>query len=235
VSYPKCGRTWLHLLLAKYFSLKYNEKLEKSLNHMSRSNKKIPRMVLTHDGKYLTKINRSKKIFVNKKVIFIVRDPRDVVVSHFHHNYTRDRIYKKTLSQFIRDPIFGIKKVVEYMNWWYEKRNVPFDFLLVRYEDFHKNTTGQVKQLLTFMGEKNIDGEFVEKAIDYCSIENLKELEKLGEINFKGFNYKKKHTDKNSLKARKGQVKGYIKDLSGSDLNFVNSCMKIHNKSFGYG
>ena len=62
--------------------------------------------------------------------ILLLRDPRDVVVSHFHHIMRKNRgevsvlgrpcVLPKDydLSEFIHSDFFGIRHVVAYIEYW---------------------------------------------------------------------------------------------------------------------
>ncbi len=87
VSYPKCGRTWLRILLQKYLNLCGFENEE----FRGRSLLKLPDnrvLKFEHDkGNWVPVPCSMKKLSFNttkysgKKVIFLVRDPGDVLVS----------------------------------------------------------------------------------------------------------------------------------------------------------
>lgn len=69
IEYPKSGGTWLGQLVSEYFKIPFPRNkfpgFKRSLYH----------------GHYLP----SRRILKNKKIIFLVRDGRDVMVSLYHH------------------------------------------------------------------------------------------------------------------------------------------------------
>ena len=104
---------------------------------MAKEKKKIPRISIIHgissqlsvhfDFKKLQfrgTYNESSKTVISKslkskKIIFLVRDPRDIVVSLFHGSRTRDLVYDGSdISVFIRDKNCGFPKIIKFMNIW---------------------------------------------------------------------------------------------------------------------
>jgi hypothetical protein len=89
VSYPKCGRTWVRVMLAKVIAWHFQDSQDMAVHLdpirvLRDASGKGPGILFTHGGysldpdlekgRYERQLNRYK----NKKVIFMVRDPRDV-------------------------------------------------------------------------------------------------------------------------------------------------------------
>ena len=233
VSYPKCGRTWVHLLLTKYFSSKYDLPMKNKLAKMAEKESKIPKLMVTHDGKEVNFITKSKKLYKNKSIIFLVRDPRDVIISHYYHHKKRDNTYKKEISNFIRHKTLGIKTIITFMNAWLKNKEIPKEFMVIRYEDLRNDTKKEAIKLLTFLGEKNIDFPKLEEAIEFTNFEKMQKLEQSKKIPFFGLK-EKPNEDKNTLKERKGKVGGYKEELNDTDISYADSSIKNLDPSFGY-
>ena len=80
---------------------------------------RIPLIRYTH-GSFVNTNNFEKHIkkfnSVYKKKIIMLRDPRDVVVSYYHHRISSGMTIKGTrLSDFLHSEE-GIKRIVDYMN-----------------------------------------------------------------------------------------------------------------------
>ena len=97
----------------------------------------------THDGSSNTEgrpwqdLDTDKSRYHGKKVVYLTRDPRDVVVSCYFQATRRKSLFHGTISEFIRSDKYGIRKIVAFNRIWHAARNVPEAFLLVRYEDLH--------------------------------------------------------------------------------------------------
>ena len=166
VSYQKCGRTWLRTMigcfLQKRFELKEEEilKITQSAMYYKKIHPSMPKIMFRHDDnahrKQAIELSSNKDIYKDKKVIFLSRDPRDVVISNFHHmtyriETNRIDVNNLKLEDFVRKFFSGI---IKYYNIW-----AHFGFnknrLLIRYEDLHKSTSEKLFDILNFI-DKNI-------------------------------------------------------------------------------
>ena len=72
--------------------------------------------------------NYSKRYkYRRAKVIYLVRDPRDVVVSHFHQITKRSEnpFFFKLISSFISDEIIGFNRIVYCFNYGLKTKIFP--------------------------------------------------------------------------------------------------------------
>ena len=104
VSFGKSGRTWVRVLLSRFFQLRFGLKPSAFIgfDNLHRKDEGIPRVFFTHDN-YLRDFtgNRdSKRDFYGKKVVLLVRQPADVAVSQFHQWKFRMRPHKKGLNKY---------------------------------------------------------------------------------------------------------------------------------------
>lgn len=236
VSYPKSGRTWLKVLIAKVFSLEYN--LHDNLDEISdlhNYDSIIPKMHFFHlrEKKRFKYFGDNMKKFKNKKIIFLIRDPRDVIVSFFHQRTKRNVSFKGSIHNFIRDEKYGIIPLLEYMNWWYDHKD-HFDFMIVKYEDLHKNTTNELKRTLNFINYSNYSESNLKKSVEFAKFSKMKKMEEKKELNWSSMQPTDLN-DKNAYKVRKGKVGSYKEELSDEDENYVNKMIQTHlNKKYNY-
>ena len=127
-------------------------------SNLRRLDPRIPRIRSTHDDfahdKTPDKIKREKRHYASKRVIFLARDPRDVIVSlYYQKKYRRRRAttYHGELSDFLREPTGGIESIVTFYNVWAENRHMPRDFLLVKYEDIVDDPERELRRMLRFL------------------------------------------------------------------------------------
>src|SRR5262249_39260656 len=85
VSYGKSGRTWLNVMLSRYFQLRFGlpENALFSFDNLHVMNRAIPVVQFTHDN-YIRDYTRSggrKTAFYKKPTLLLVRHPADVAVS----------------------------------------------------------------------------------------------------------------------------------------------------------
>jgi hypothetical protein len=230
VSYPKCGRTWLRIMLQKYLELQGHSLHffhDKSL--VSISGEQIVKF--EHDqGHWIPAPLRKEQLsfhtgkYQDKKVLFMVRDPRDVLVSSWYHLTYRERIFKQDLSAFIRDDLVGIDKLIAFTNMWIENKHVPQSFFLLSYEQMHSDTAASFRQVLEFMGF-GADMEAVNQAVEASSFENMKRMESDGDLKEPWMKPGARSLGK-SMKVRQGKVGSFRKELSEEDIAFLNAAIR---------
>lgn len=233
ISFPKAGRTWLRVMVGKVLSEKSNKVFTTELEQLAGDG--IPFIYVTHDGssKPTMPLERDKSKYRNKKVVFMVRDPRDTVVSYYFHCTRRRQYFQGDISSFIRDEGFGIDRIIAFMNIWLHNQHVPAAFLLKRYEDFRLDPHKELKSVLDFIGVE-ADDELVESGVAFGRFENMRNMEKQGAV--KGSRLRSiSPGDQEAYKVRRGKVAGYMDYLSSDDLQYVNSRVEtMLDPRFGY-
>lgn len=238
VSFPKTGRTYVHLMLAHVCHQLTGTPVEDIVNRRAsgladrNSGLPIPGVHFQH----LYKWNQFRRgaafptyYYWNRRVVHLIRDPRDVIVSHYHHRKHRDNLFGGTLSEFVRytrqadcggdkEASFGIEPIVRYYNAWAENRRLCSDFLCLQYEDFHNDAHGTLAKLLSFSGFQ-VSDDVVKAAVEYASFSNMQRMELERQIKWKGLS-EGEHAA--SLKARKGKVGGYREELNAEDISWIN-------------
>ena len=225
VSYGKSGRTWLRVMLSRFYQLKHDLPVNSLIvfDNLHAKNPDIPRIFFTHDNylKDFTGNADSKKDYYQKKVVLLVRDPRDVVVSQYFQWKHRMRPWKKRLNrypahgsdineyQFAIDQDVGLPKIIEFFNLWADEAGKIDQLLVVRYEDMRKNTAQVLGQILDFIGSPASPGE-LQDVVDFASMENMKKMEQERTFWLSGSRMvpgDRKNPD--SYKVRRGKVGGF--------------------------
>ncbi len=225
VSYPKCGRTWVRTMLKTCAELlEQPEQVfhDKELVQVSGRIVKFE-----HDqGTWvpapprLDKLSFRRHTYAGKKVVLLVRDPRDVLVSSWYHLRYRENIFRADLSTFIRDPLVGIEKVVAFMNMFVDNAGVPSDFLLMTYEDLHQQPRDCFSSLLRLIDIGISDG-VLDQAIEASSFGRMKQMETRGSMREPWMRPGAKDLDK-ALKVRRGKVGSYRQELSEDDVAYLD-------------
>jgi hypothetical protein len=229
-SYPKCGRTWLRYMLKTYLGMigENPEKMRVPF-YVNYGEDKIIRF---EHGKgdwvpapfSIEQQTFDSEKYEGKKIIFLVRHPGDVIVSSFYHLKFRDKIYKGELSEFIRHPLVGIEKIIAFMNMMVTNQDTVKDFLLLFYEDLHKDPYKQFMKVLTLL-EIPQDKEKIKKIIEESRFNKMKKKEKAGEFNEPWLKSGNKGSD-NSMKVRKGKIGGYLEELNKEDIEYIEKVIK---------
>ena len=248
VSFPKSGRTWLRVLLSRYkqnllgiddFYIKlhalYSENPIPSpqfIFYHGRSSV-VEEEIPSYGERMVRKLLPGQRNLQypfdlsycsGSKVVFLIRDPRDTIVSYFHQASSRSRIYKGSISEFIRDPLFGVQRVLAFFNF-VAAHSQAIDHHIVHYEDLHANTSGELTGVLQFADVKIVK-EHIAEAIKFAKFENMKKMESEESQGHKLS--PKDKDDPNSFKVRKGKVGSFHDELSERDINYLEQQIEQH-------
>jgi hypothetical protein len=210
VSHAKSGRTWLAAMISHVYHQQYgiDEATIIRFDNFHRLNQEIPRIFFTHDNRKLPDQTplASLDSYANKKVVLLVRDPRDVAVSLHFHSTRRNR---RGSATGLYDAVIGIRMpvVIKFLNRWAENISSIEQSLIIRYEDLRARPYTELARVMEFIsGECSPDT--ISKAVDFASFENLRAKE---ERYF--FTSARLHpgdpNDPESFKVRRGKVGGY--------------------------
>jgi hypothetical protein len=251
VSFGKSGRTWLRVMLSRFYQVKYGigERHLIGFDNLHKKNRAIPRLFFTHDN-YLKDYtgNRDSKVdFYDKKVVLLIRNPLDVAVSQFFQWKFRMRPGKKALNQypehgsdieiydFLMDPDAGLTKIIDYLNLWASEAGKIKDLLIVRYEDMRSNTGEVLEKIVTFLGTPG-DQDQIQEAVRFASVENMRNMETKRTFWLSGSRMvAKDKSNPNSYKVRKAKVGGYRDYFDDQQIQTLNQLVADRLDSiFGY-
>jgi len=181
VSYPKSGNTWMRFLIANLLQqnppvgLLEADCLIPSVDAKSKKffdDMKSPRVIKSHFS----------FIPAYKRVIYVVRDPRDVVMSQYHYQIKRGVLEgDASLDSFVQRFLKG--EVCPYGSWgdnvgsWTATRRDDPSFLLLRYEDMLADVTSGAAKIYNFLGFGQ-DTNRIAVAVERSSLENMRKVEK---------------------------------------------------------
>jgi hypothetical protein len=181
VSYPKSGNTWVRLLLANLIhpqevvTLTGADQLIPSVDGQSRryfEQMPRPRVIKSHYPFCET----------YKRVIYVVRDPRDIAVSQYHFQVKR-RVLDDgfPIDKFITSFVAG--EVCPYGSWgenvasWTGARTGDPNFLIVRYEDLLRQTYDELSRIVLLL-QMNASAERLSLAVERSTAEKMRKMEK---------------------------------------------------------
>lgn len=185
-----------------------------------------------NDANY-KRLEVDKSRYEGGKVILLLRDPRDTIVSYYFHRTKRWKpIDDPGISTFIRDKRYGIRKLLRFYNIWDKNIRKTDSALVLRYEDMHTNAYNVISRILTFMDiAKDVPEKYITNAIEFAQFENLKKLEKENFFH----THKMRPADLNddeTFKVRRGVVYGYHDYLDVDDIEFLNRVILKNSCSF---
>jgi hypothetical protein len=223
-SYGKSGRTWMRVLLSRYYQQTYAlpERILMGFENFHRMNAGVPRIFFTHDNylRTFTGNTDSKKDFYTKKVVLLVRRPQDVAVSLFFQWKHRMRPGKMAMNHyppaesdisiydFVMNPDCGVPRIIDFLNLWARELPSIDHLLMVRYEDMRVQPEKELTRIIEFLG-MDPDDERIRETIGFSSIENLRKLEKENYFRHGSRLKAKDSSNPDSFKVRRAKVGGY--------------------------
>lgn len=178
VSYPKSGNTWMRFLVAnlirkpQYPAIDFYNVHDYCPEWENLSGK-------IQDKKNPYKIFKSHQPYNDLfgKVVYIVRDPRDMYISYCH--YMLPSLKEKwDLAQFIEkfDSPYG-RWSTHVASWVNSEKGNSSDFCLIKYEDMLTNPVENLRKVAEFIGLPVCDEE-LKSAVGHSSFNNMKDIEK---------------------------------------------------------
>jgi len=180
VSYPKSGNTWTRFLIGNLIhqdepvTFANVEYLVPSIySHPDRTLRRLPRLLKSHecfDPRY-------------RKIIYIVRDPRDVAVSCYHY-YIKMGWLSETCSLHDFVPRFLVPEFeINFGSWsdnvmsWVSMRQHTDTFLFFRYEDMLRQPAAELARVASFLNIEPTPAR-LGRAVTLSAADRMRELEK---------------------------------------------------------
>ncbi len=229
VSYPRSGNTWTRFLLGNLIS-------HKDPVTFSNIESRIPEIYFNPDRELRAlprpRMLKSHECFQPQypQVIYIVRDPRDVAISFYHHNVKARNIpddypMSSFVPRFIRgefDRKFGSWRD-NVLSWISVRGNRP-KFMMLRYEEMKRDTAGALLQVVDFLERcsfRKIDSspKALQRAMELSSPERMRALEKQEAGNW----VLTKTTRSDKPFVRSAQAGGWKSQLAPQSVDMIES------------
>jgi hypothetical protein len=263
ISFPKSGRTWLQVMLGEYITRHYGLEVGNvmALKQYTKHIEGIPRIRFAHDfrpqWKTPDELQNDKSMYRHQKILLLVRDPRDVLVSSYFEKTRRKPAKRKekprftgSINDFVRQDIGGIDTIIAFYNNWLGNRDVPIDFRIVRYEDLRADTRAVFAEILEYIGIPGVKAEILDEVMELGRIEKMRKMEAQSARGEHGT----RRTDPNvesafmtrafqpadpndpeTFKVRKGKVGGYVDYLGEEEIAFLGRKIRDElDPEFGY-
>ncbi|XP_048257027.1 sulfotransferase 1C2-like isoform X2 [Haliotis rufescens] len=184
VAYPKCGTHWLWeiVTMLRAGNSEYNKKAKEiamlGMPKFERADElPSPRVLNSHlYFRHLPEKLVEKRI----KTILIMRNPKDVSVSHYHHVsglqkvFMYDGTYSEFLDLFLEGKVPGGGYADYVKDWQQVKQDNPdLPFLTLFYENLKEDPVKNIKTVAEFIGESVTD-ELCQQIAEACSFKKLK-------------------------------------------------------------
>src|SRR5580698_5278409 len=182
VSFPRSGNTWTRFLVCNLINpddpvnfAQLESRIPEIYDVTDRTLRAFPRprVIKSHecfDPRY-------------KRIIYIVRDPRDVLISYYEFQLKRrvisdDCSLEEFLPRFMEsaiEPKMGSWR--DHVVSWVATRAGNENFLLLRYEEMLANTQQEATKIASFLG-LDTSPERVARAVELSSADRMRKLEK---------------------------------------------------------
>jgi Sulfotransferase domain len=228
-SYPKSGRTWFRFILSSYLAKAFALNTVPDLHSMftiipnfdmdaergftvfafKKHQPKLPLITVSH-------LPYSKARFRSHPVIFMVRDPRDVMVSAYFHATRQKHRFSGDIDGFLKDPDQGIVGLTHYLNSWSHGLQAN-KHIVISYEALSHDPQGQTNRALSLLGIRS-DPQALDDAVDAARFQNMQKLEL--QTGLPGHDYNRGDTE--SRRMRRGMVGGFRDYLSLQQIDFID-------------
>jgi hypothetical protein len=251
MSWGKSGRTWLRVMMSRYYQQKYGipDRYMLGFDNFHRMNPAVPRVFFTHSN-YLRNYTGNwddKREFYGKQVIMLVRDPRDVAVSQFFQWKYRMKRRKKELNwypphnsdislfDFVMHEGAGLPCIIRFFNTWARELPRVEASLVLRYEDMRKDPAEALRRLFAFLQTPGTEEE-IRDAVEYAAYENMKKLEEKKAFSASGARLVPgRKGDPNTYKVRRAKVGGYRDYFDDEQLARIDALVEeTMRPDFGY-
>jgi hypothetical protein len=242
VSYPRSGNNWTRFLIGNLIRsdepvsfVNLEARVPEIYFHSDRQLRRVPgpRVFKSHeafDPRYANSI-------------YIVRDPRDVAVSNYHHNLRSGNLQDGvSLDEFV--PRFIAAEFdSKWGSWrdhvvsWLATRKDQPGFLLVRYEDMKNATADELVRVAAFLTERwnrhiSSSPEVLQRVIELSSPERMRALEQ--EQGRQWLGSLADRNKKSYLAVRAAVAGGWKSALSASSVAAIESAWADVMTSVGY-
>lgn len=226
VEFPKSGVTWLSFLIANI-----NLRLNGRQDHVTWWNIHdfVPNIHASRD--LSPPLSRPGGRFIKShceynpqycKVIYLVRDPRDVMVSYYDM-MTKLQSFSGSMDEFLESDKYGPSSWIRHVDSWIKRQTPCIQF--IRYEDLKVRPFEVLERLYSLFGVI-VDEVLLKEAIkcsSFAAMRREEEFYKEGSLEQHKFSH-----------VRKGLCQDFKSELTASQIFLIEKkctpCMKI----FGY-
>lgn len=231
VTFPKSGTTWMAHLIANVVVAMNDIDLRVGISNVDGILPDAPavsmmqnRLVDHFPGYRIFKCHSP----VNpsfKRVVYVVRDPRDVMAS-FYKFQVGLGLFSGSISEFVRTKRYGIAAWVDHIAGWFERSSVDVSFKYLRYEDLKADPVAAIGGVFSYFGH-DVPQAILHGAAERSTFAAMKQDEA-----------DKAYGGRSRLAAfsffQRGEIRGFSEQLSPQDVTFIEDQAGAWMKFFSY-
>ena len=244
LAYPKCGNTWLRLMMFKALHVEQGAGNEDYLSDYHVSLAGLPNVMWSHGTRHRRGFvggrNTDPNLKEKRRTLFLVRDPRDVLVSCYYHEVYRngpdsygsdewaemfncapDEAVHPSLEAYVRSGTRGIDYLIHFYNYWLGLQENFAAFQIVRYEDLRREPVKALMKAMDFL-RVPVSIDAATEAVAFGSFDNMRQIEMANTMPQADLAAPSGAGDIRGLKVRKGVVGGYVDELKECELQYVD-------------
>jgi hypothetical protein len=230
-AYPKSGTTWLAFLLAHILENDRGQTINlKSVDEY------VPdvNLAYTKRGSLAQYQRHADPRFFRchatydpnlPRVIYVLRDPRDVLLSYWHYKKFLSSDFSLSLTDYLRSDDHWPCRWDEHLASWLSPQIHP-NLLVVKYEQLHAQTGAVLREVLEFGGAKFSDDQ-IEYAVEQCTFDRMQAAERR-------FGVHGKNGDESESFVRKGKTGSWREEMSDLDLQIITDKYGAVMQQVGY-
>ncbi|MGI5817362.1 MAG: sulfotransferase domain-containing protein [Armatimonadota bacterium] len=243
IGYPKVGNTWFQVMLRKLL-----------VSHSGLDDSFIPKIFaprrhlpantvaveITHampglDTESWQEMTIAFPRFRRKKVMLLIREPKDTMVSYYMQNRFRENppLFEGTIEEMIHDEVLGLDKYLAFYRAWAESGREIADVHLIRYEAMHADAHEVLRRTASFLGLEGVAESSIREAVEFGSFDNMRKLEDRDALGM--YALSRPHSpDNRARKVRRGRIGGYSEELTDELAEYIDRRVRADLPEF-YG
>nr|WP_165803452.1 sulfotransferase domain-containing protein [Mycobacteroides abscessus] len=221
-SHPKTGRTWLRFMLAHYLGQYFGSSNTEPLNmhnmydfvpnyETDAHGRGLRRASVRRDVPLIAMDHSRPRLYQHKSipVVLLIRDPRDVAVSHWHHAkwHYANTDAPNSLSEFVSDA--WANNFFEHFESWMRFRRTQYSRLMITsYEAMYTDTVDQLTAIVQHMAIA-VSPELIRRAVHASEFSTMQAIEL--RYGIRGIQYDR--TNRNARRVRSGTIGSHHRHL----------------------
>lgn len=179
---------------------------------------------LTAQMTYLVPFDKIRELDLRqidgRSCVFLAREPLPTLASAYYQARYRLGIFSGTPSEFVRSPLFGVRKLVAFYEMMVALRDRFGPVTAIVYEDLREDAAAGLRAVLETLGAE-IDEDRVARAVEEGRFENLKRLARTPEYENTLLS-PSDPANPDSDKVRRGDADAWRELFGAEDLDYMS-------------